>query len=46
MTISESALADAVGSKGEYDGHIVAFGVKDNKGAALSAPAVSVVIKK
>ena len=44
MTISESALADAVGSKGEYIGHIVAFGVKDNNGAALSAPAVPVEI--
>ena len=46
MTISESALADMVGSKGEYTGHIVAFGVKDDKGAALSAPAVPVEIEK
>ena len=46
MTISESALAEAVGSKGEYSGHIVAFGVKDNDGAALSAPAVPVEIEK
>ena len=46
MTISEAALADAVGSKGEYTGHIVAFGVKDDKGAALSAPAVPVTIEK
>ena len=45
MTISESALADAVGSKGDYTGHIVAFGVKSNEGAALSAPAVPVVIE-
>ena len=45
MTISESALADAVGSKGDYTGHIVAFGVKSNEGAALSAPAVMVTIE-
>ena len=43
LTISESALADMVGSKGEYlGGHIVAFGVKDDKGVALYAPAVMV----
>ena len=43
LTISESALADMVGSKGDYlAGHIVAFGVKDDKGVALYAPAVVV----
>ena len=46
MTISESALADMVGSKGDYTGYIVAFGVKDDKGVALYAPGVLVTIGK